>query len=129
MLGYVNDITSMPKGFDGMFDGQADDPNKHLKELLNTDGDIDGKTDLTVKQIRSIIKIKYLAFAIGTYNDKTKKITPDETILGIIEDFKRLRISKDRKSRGEFIQGIQGSNSMNRQEGMFNRIGQWFKGG
>lgn len=126
MLGYV---TSQAQGYGGLFDGQIDDnPNKHLKELLTTDGDIDGKTDLSQKQINAIIKIKYLAFLLGEEN-KQGEIIPDKTILGIVSDFKRLRISLNRKSRGEFIQGIQGSNTINRQEGMFNRIGQWFKGG
>jgi hypothetical protein len=115
----------------GMFDGQLDDPNKHLTELLKTDGDIDGKTDLKDKHIRALIKIKQLAYALGDQIKDSKgnvSISPDPTILSIISDFKRLRISKDRKSRGEFVSGIQGSNQMNRQENMFNRLGNWFKG-
>lgn len=116
----------------GMFDGQLDDPNKHLTELLKTDGDIDGKTDLKDKHIRALIKIKQLAYALGDQvkNDEGEitEVTPDPTILDIIADFKRLRISRERKSRGEFVSGIQGSNQMNRQEGMFNRLGNWFKG-
>jgi len=125
MLGYV---TGGANGLDGMFDGQADDPNKHLRDLLTTDGDIKGKTDLSIKHIRAIIKIKHLAYAIGDIDEKTGVVTPDETLLSVIDDFMKLRISKDRKSRSEFIEGIKGSNSMNRQEGMFNKIGSWFKG-
>jgi len=124
MLGHANNFIS---GLDNMFDGQNDDPNKHLKELLSTKGDIDGKTDLSPKQINAIIKLTFLAYFIGDRDgDKT---IPNETIIKIINDFKRLRISKNRASRGEFIQGIQGSNSLNRQEGMFNRMGNWFRGG
>ena len=129
----LGQMSSIPQGFDNMFDGQNEDPNKHLKELLSSDGDIDAKTDLSVKHIRALIKLRYLALILGKQvkDDKENviKTIPDKTILGICEDFKRLRISKDRKSRKEFGDAIQGSNSMNRQEGMFNRLGKWFGGG
>lgn len=118
MLGHINPLG----GFDNMFDGQLDDPNKHLKELLTTDGDIDAKTDLKSKHISAIIKLGYLAELLGD------GIKPDETFINIAEKFKRLRISKDRLSRKEFGDAIQGSNMMNRQEGMFNRMGSWFSG-
>ncbi len=123
MLGYLGNATG--GGLDSMFDGQMDDPNKHLKELLTTEGDVTGKTDISVKHIRALIKLKYTAYSLGS-TDKDGKIVPDNTLMTIFNDFLKLRISKDRKSRGEFLQGIQGSSPMNRQEGMFNRLGSWF---
>ena len=129
MLGHV---TAGFGSTDGMFDGQLDDPNKHLKELLNTEGDIDGKTDLTEKHIRSLIIIEQLAFALGEDITDSKgrvvDVIADPTIMKISERFKKLRISKKRESRKEFVSGIQGSNQMNRQEGMFNRLGSWLGG-
>lgn len=138
LLGHVTNGFGAVQGMENMFEGQMnDDPNKHLKELLTTDGDVDGKTELSPKQIRAIIKINYLASLLGevkeTKNAKGEviesKLIPDPIILSIPITFKKLQISKGRASRKEFVQGIQGSGSGNKQEGMFNRIGQWFKGG
>ncbi len=135
MLGHANNFASS-QGFEGMFKGEmGEDPNKHLKELLSTGGDIDGKTDLNPRQINAIIKLTYMAYFIGEVKHvKTKdfegdRLIPNETIINIVDNFKRLRISLKRKSREEFLRGIQGSNSMNRQEGLVDRMGNWFRGG
>ena len=127
MLGHANNFMNM--GFDNMFDGQTEDPNQHLKELLSIDGQLDGKTDLSTKHINALIKLDFLANFLGERDKESGNIVPDPSIKAIIDNFKRLRISHDRKSRKEFVSGIQGSNAMNRTEGMFNRMGNWFRGG
>lgn len=129
MLGYGTG-NLMSSGLNGMFEGELGEtnPNEYLKELFDTATNIEGKTDLTAKQINAITKIRFLALVLGEPN-KDGSTTPDPSINGIIEDFMRLRVSKDRLSRKEFIQGINGENGNNSRNSVFDRIGNWFRGG
>lgn len=120
MLGYVSG--SAMQTMDDMFEGQLEsDPNKHLKELLNLEGDIRGKTELSGKQIRALIKIRYLAKILGD------KDNPDPVLTAICDELMALNVSKDRKSRGEFVEGIKGMNPYQQRQGMFDKIGGWFR--
>jgi len=70
------------------------DENRILKEIHNTD-DIEVKTELNSIQIESINKAQTLSFLFGS------------AILDQhLNNFMRLQKSKDRKSMGEFIEGM-----------------------
>lgn len=65
-----------------------------VKELFHEDK-VKARTDLSGRQIKLITKAFYLA-----------EITGMKEIKSILSDFLTLSISKDRKSRAEFVEGL-----------------------
>jgi len=79
---------------DKMMMSQESNPADNVKELFNEDK-VKARTDLSPTQIRNVTKAFYLANLTGM---------PD--IRNLVHDFLLLRISKDRKSRQEFVDGL-----------------------
>ena len=102
-LDFGDDIT-----IDKMMFGNDSNPADNVKELFGEDK-VKARTDLTPNHIRNVTKAFYLA-----------KLTGMPEIHGLLHDFLLLRISKDRKSRAEFVDGLkakieQGMMNMNNQ--------------
>jgi len=72
------------------------------KELFDIK-DIDGKTELTSEQVMIVSRMKILG---GIYKDKYGL----DHINTLIDNFLTLQLSKDRKSRNEFVSAFQSKN-------------------
>jgi hypothetical protein len=88
---------------EAMFKNEQQANQNDVKELFH-EGTVKARTDLSVRQIKLISKAFYLA-----------QVTGQKSILALLNDFMTLSISKDRKSRQEFVQGLQAriENQMN----------------
>lgn len=71
------------------------------KELFDVN-DIEGKTELTAEQVIIIAKLKVLGYRLQEKNI--------QVVSKFINDFLTLQLSKDRKSRGEFVSAFQSRN-------------------
>lgn len=78
-----------------MFKNEQTANQNDVKELFH-EGTVKARTDLSTRQIKLISKAFYLA-----------QVTGQKSILALLNDFMTLSISKDRKSRAEFVQGLQ----------------------
>lgn len=100
---------------DKMFGIESNQGQDNVKELFH-ESKVKARTDLTPRQINNITKAFYLA-----------KMSGIPEISGILNDFLTLRISKDRKSRAEFVDGLKARIEQNMQQGMQNIRGQFGK--
>lgn len=80
------------------------------KELFNKGG-IDLKTEVSHDEIIHITKLRFLEQKFGIYN-----------IDNMVESFLGLRVSKDRKSRAEFIDALQTENRNRGGGGLMGRL-------
>lgn len=99
---------------DKMFGNEQNAGADNVKELFHEDK-VKARTDLTPRQISQVTKAYYLA-----------KITGMPEIHSLLTDFLVLRISKDRKSRAEFVDGLkakieQNMNKMQDVRGQFGK--------
>lgn len=78
-----------------MFKNEQNASQENVKELFHEDK-VKARTDISARQIKLITKAFYLA-----------EITGMKEINAILKDFLVLSISKDRKSRAEYVQGLQ----------------------
>jgi len=98
---------------DNMFADTNTNPSDVVKELFS-EKTIKARTDLSASQISKISRAYYLA-----------SILEMPELKSLLDEFITLRISKDRKSRSEFVEGLKskidtgilGNNMMNRQFG------------
>lgn len=70
---------------------------KQVSKDLFTQGNINLKTELNDKEISYITKIQFMQEMYGMH-----------TLDNAVNQFKQLRVSKDRKSRAEFINAVGG---------------------
>jgi hypothetical protein len=87
------------------------------KELFEVRGDIRTRTELTKKQVSSVVKLKYLS---------NELMFPE--LSAIAENFMYCQVSKDRKSRAEFVDTMKGQNEMNQGGGFFSKFRGLFGG-
>lgn len=80
---------------ENMFRNEQNSMQNDVKELFSEDR-VKARTDISMRQIKLITKAYYMA-----------QITEMPEIHGLLKDFLLLSISKDRKSRQEFVQGLQ----------------------
>ena len=80
---------------ENMFKNEQQAMQNDVKELFH-EGTVKARTDLSTRQIKLISK----AFCLA-------QITGQKSILTLLNDFMTLSISKDRKSRAEFVTGLQ----------------------
>lgn len=90
---------------ENMFKNEQNNLMNDVKELFHEEK-VKARTDLSVRQIKLISKAFLLA-----------KITGNKDIKELLNDFMTLSISKDRKSRGEFVQGLQARIEQSLQQG------------
>lgn len=77
-----------------MFRNEVNSNQHEVKELFSNEK-VKSKSDISVRQVKLITKAFYLA-----------KITGMKEIYTILDDFLVLSISKDRKSRLEYVEGL-----------------------
>lgn len=77
-----------------MFRNDVNNQQHEVKELFSNEK-VKSKSDISVRQVKLITKAFYLA-----------KITGMKEIYTILDDFLVLSISKDRKSRLEYVEGL-----------------------
>ena len=105
-------------GHKDIFDEEVgNNQNDHLKELFKIDENIEGKTDLTEKQISIISRVEYLI-----------KVTKDENLKAVLTQFMKLRVSKGRLSRKEYVEATVGAKQQQEGGGFFGRLGAMFGG-
>lgn len=81
--------------FSNIFDdSRPQNPNDAVKELFE-EIKVKAKTDLSSRQISKISRVYYLADLLAMPELET-----------LMNEFITLRISKDRKSRAEFVEGL-----------------------
>ena len=91
----VNNIdVSGVEDFSNMFNNETSNPSDNVKELFKEDK-VKTRTELTKRQVKQFTKAYYLA-----------DITGMPEIKGLLDNFLKLQISKDRKSRIEFVDGL-----------------------
>lgn len=79
---------------DNIFGNDSSNPNDAVKEIF-TSKNVKVKSDLSSSQISKISRAYYLA-----------KILKMPELESLLDEFVTLRISKDRKSRSEFVEGL-----------------------
>ena len=79
---------------DKMMLAEQQSSQDNVKELFHEDK-VKARTDISARQIKLVTKAFYLA-----------KITGMKEIYAILNDFLTLSISKDRKSRAEYVEGL-----------------------
>jgi hypothetical protein len=79
---------------DNIFGNDNNNPNDAVKEIF-TSKNVKVKSDLSSSQISKISRAYYLA-----------KILDMRELESLLDEFVTLRISKDRKSRSEFVEGL-----------------------
>lgn len=77
-----------------MFRNDINSSQHEVKEIFSLEK-IKAKTDISTRQVKLITKAFYLA-----------QITGMKEIYGILDDFLVLSVSKDRKSRLEYVEGL-----------------------
>jgi len=95
---------------DDMFSNELAGENDILKELFSSEG-IKTRTDLSERQVSIVARLNFMSRYI------------DHDNLGImIREFLELRVSKDRKSRKEFVESLKASNDNKGGANVFNRM-------
>lgn len=87
----------------------------NVKELFHEDK-VKARTDLSTRQIKLLTKAFYLA-----------KLTGMKDINKLLQDFMTLSISKDRKSRVEYVEGLKAKIDNAIQQGSMQLRGQFAK--
>jgi flagellar biosynthesis GTPase FlhF len=100
---------------ENMFRNEQNAMQNDIKELFHEDK-VKARTDISARQIKLITKAFYLA-----------KITGMKEINAILSDFLVLSISKDRKSRAEYVEGLRAKIDNALQQGAINMRGQFGK--
>ena len=98
-----------------MFKNEAINNQNDVKEIFAEDK-VKARTDISPRQVRLITKAFYLA-----------EITGMKEIHSILKDFLTLSISKDRKSRIEYVEGLKAKIDNALQQGAMNVRGQFGK--
>jgi hypothetical protein len=93
------------------------------KELFNKNN-LQGKTELTCKQINGIARTRFMTrWLKNSINDETNKpYTMEENFDKLLEDLELLSISKNRKSREEFVESMKIQNAQSNKETFWNRL-------
>lgn len=92
-------------------DKEKTDEERVIKELLDTSKNMETKSDLTDDNIIEVLKLKHIA----------KKYKLNE-LNELINLFMKLRVSRNRLGRKEFIQAIQANRENKESSGMFGNI-------
>lgn len=100
---------------EAMFRNEQSNMQNDVKELFHEDK-VKARTDLSIRQIKQITKCYYLG-----------KLTGNQNINTLLKDFMILSISKDRKSRVEFVEGLKAKIENAIQQGAMNIRGQFGK--
>jgi hypothetical protein len=100
---------------ESMFKNEQNANQDNVKELFFEDK-VKARTDISSRQIKLITKAFYLA-----------KITGMNEINAILSDFLTLSISKDRKSRAEYVEGLKAKIDQSMMSGSQNMRGQFGK--
>jgi hypothetical protein len=98
---------------ESMFRNEANAMQNDIKELFHEDK-VKARTDISVRQVKLVTKAYYLA-----------KLTGLKEINLILSDFLTLSISKDRKSRAEYVEGLKAKIDNAIQQGAMNIRGQF----
>ena len=96
---------------EAFLDKEKTDDERVIKELLDTKTNMETKSDLDDKDITEILKLKHIA---EKYNLKS--------LNKLVELYMKLRVSRKRLGRKEFIQAIQASRENRESSGMFGSI-------
>jgi hypothetical protein len=99
---------------DELFNAETSNPNDVVKEIFSIK-EPKARTELSASEISIISRLYYLS-----------KLIKSDALKSILDEFIILRISKDRKSRGEFVQSFQMADSMNKQAGIMSNIANAF---
>ena len=107
LLGTKPVITQMPNHIQDYFASvEGNKQQFHSRELFKAEkDDVDVKTDITIDEIINIAKLKW--------NDEfleSKELKP--VFRTYLNNFMRLKISLDRKSRGEFVSVNRGADNI-----------------
>ena len=97
--------------------GDDTSERKIAKELFSNE-DVLTKTDLSDNQINILTRLYFLAEEME-----------DKDLSSVIDKFVTLRISRKRKSRGEFIEALKGIDDSQSGAGMLGNMGKMFGGG
>ena len=98
-----------------MFKNEQSATQDNVKELFHEDK-VKARTDITQRQVKLVTKAFYLA-----------KLTGLKEINMLLSDFLTLSISKDRKSRAEYVEGLKAKIENDINKGMMNVRGQFGK--
>lgn len=98
-----------------IFEGEMGEQNAVLKELF-TAKDVEVKTELTANQIKIISLLEVKALMIDS-----------KPLAFLLKKFETLQISKDRKSRGEFVGSFQGTDQSTKTANLLTKFGNVFK--
>jgi hypothetical protein len=109
-----NDIDD-DETIESMFRNEQNVNMNDVKELFHEEK-VKARTDISGRQIKLITKAFYLA-----------EITGMKEINHILSDFLTLSISKDRKSRAEYVEGLKARIDNSLQNGIGNMRGQFGK--
>jgi hypothetical protein len=118
-LNSINNLSNLnidaDDSIESMFRNEQNAMQNDVKELFHEDK-VKARTDLSTRQIKLITKAFYLA-----------KLTGIKEVNQLLADFMTLSISKDRKSRQEYVEGLKSKIDNAIQQGTMNIRGQFGK--
>ena len=91
----INIPVDVDDSIESMFRNEMNNNQNDVKELFHEDK-VKARSDISIRQVKLITKGFYLA-----------KLTGQKEVIGLLNDFLTLSISKDRKSRAEYVQALQ----------------------
>jgi len=94
---------------------QGDSEKLQIAKELFTAENIDMKTEMTIQEITNFSRAEFI-----------KEIFAQDSLSIFIDKFERLRVSKDRKGRAEFVETVKDNN---KDEGGLNNLANLFKAG
>lgn len=95
---------------DSLFDNELGSDNDILKELFYSH-DVEVRTDISAEQASIIARLKLMSTHIN-----------HPSLYTLLTDYMQLLISKDRKSRKEFVEGIVGSDETRKKASFFGKM-------
>lgn len=110
-----DDIDNDLDTIESYFKNEQNNNQHEVKELLGEDK-VKARTDLSGRQVKLITKGLFLADLTGMKEIKV-----------LLHDFMTISISKDRKSRAEYVEGLKAKIERDINSGMMNVRGQFGK--
>ncbi|MEM0172912.1 MAG: hypothetical protein QXI16_00230 [Sulfolobaceae archaeon] len=73
-----------------------------IKEFYDIKNNINTKTDIGADNIKTLLRLRQYARIVGMIDKKSEK-----AIVDMLEEYKQLRVSKNREGRKEFVRMVQ----------------------
>lgn len=97
---------------------------RSISKELFTGKNIQGKTELSAKQINAISRVRFMnRWLNNDVDEKGELLTVEKNMNKLVEDIEILSASFKRKSREEFVKTMQIQNAQSNKESFWGKLG------